>query len=591
MAAQCLAPDGEGILPRSITPAWGLEVDGLRCKVEALRRKRSCHTLTGDRPGRDRAIRPVHPVRPSAILRPGGEHHAPSTLPDRRLCLILLAALVPGRRAEGREAEGDLLGHPAHPLGGGGLQDPRGIPRHGPGEHPQGDAAPEGAARLPVHARPGGVRPAVPGAVSRPRRPISAGSWPRGDCSSPARSTSCPTTTCRAARRSSGRCIYGKGYYRDKLGVDVTTRLAARHLRPPRPDAATAWRSADTSRFWFFRGVPRQDFPSEFIWEGIDGTRIDAYWLPHGYGLVYPNAEGPAGIPRSRCMARFHALTPNSRGCGRPRRPVGRRRLRARGAPRPERRGVQQGPQAAVHDQGGRARRLRGRGRPSHRPDGLQGGAEPDLPGDLQQPDRAQGLDADRSSGSCSRRRSSARSPAWLGSPADPAAILAAWEPVLFNQTHDLASGVMTDHVYEDTIRSYEYAKRRSDEIYRRELGRPGRRGSTPAGRGRRSSSSIPWAGRARTSPRSRSASAKGASPSVERDRPRRPGRAGPDPRVDPIRRRRTEDGADRLHRPRRPRPGIRHLSRRPGPSTPASRPRPGDAARPRSSWRTTSIG
>src|SRR5262249_52844680 len=54
---------------------------------------------------------------------------------------------------------------------------------------------------------------------------------------------------------------------------------------------------------------------------------------------------------------------------------------------------------------------------------------------------------------------------AWLGSPADPASILATWEPVLFNQTHDLASGVMTDHVYEDTIRSYEYAKRRSDEL------------------------------------------------------------------------------------------------------------------------------
>ncbi len=53
----------------------------------------------------------------------------------------------------------------------------------------------------------------------------------------------------------------------------------------------------------------------------------------------------------------------------------------------------------------------------------------------------------------------------WLGKPADPAAILAAWEPALFNQTHDLASGVMTDHVYEDTIRSYEYSRRRADEL------------------------------------------------------------------------------------------------------------------------------
>ena len=54
---------------------------------------------------------------------------------------------------------------------------------------------------------------------------------------------------------------------------------------------------------------------------------------------------------------------------------------------------------------------------------------------------------------------------AWLGSPADLDGIWAGWEPVLFNQTHDLASGVMTDHVYEDTIRSYEFAKRRAEAI------------------------------------------------------------------------------------------------------------------------------
>ncbi len=54
---------------------------------------------------------------------------------------------------------------------------------------------------------------------------------------------------------------------------------------------------------------------------------------------------------------------------------------------------------------------------------------------------------------------------AWLGAPADLDGIWAGWEPVLFNQTHDLASGVMTDHVYEDTIRSYEFARRRAEAI------------------------------------------------------------------------------------------------------------------------------
>src|SRR6266699_943859 len=40
-----------------------------------------------------------------------------------------------------------------------------------------------------------------------------------------------------------------------------------------------------------------------------------------------------------------------------------------------------------------------------------------------------------------------------------------AWETVLFNQTHDLASGVMTDTVYEDTVRGYEFSKRLADEL------------------------------------------------------------------------------------------------------------------------------
>ena len=52
-----------------------------------------------------------------------------------------------------------------------------------------------------------------------------------------------------------------------------------------------------------------------------------------------------------------------------------------------------------------------------------------------------------------------------LGSPADPAELMASWEPVLFNETHDLASGVMTDHVYDDTVGSYAYSERRAGAI------------------------------------------------------------------------------------------------------------------------------
>src|SRR5439155_22109867 len=54
---------------------------------------------------------------------------------------------------------------------------------------------------------------------------------------------------------------------------------------------------------------------------------------------------------------------------------------------------------------------------------------------------------------------------------ADEPMIWRAWEPALFNVTHDLASGVMTDHVYADTVRSYEFSKRLADELIETRLG------------------------------------------------------------------------------------------------------------------------
>jgi alpha-mannosidase len=47
-----------------------------------------------------------------------------------------------------------------------------------------------------------------------------------------------------------------------------------------------------------------------------------------------------------------------------------------------------------------------------------------------------------------------------LGVETSAASVWDAWEPALFNQAHDLMSGVMTDHVYADTISGYEYSHR-----------------------------------------------------------------------------------------------------------------------------------
>jgi alpha-mannosidase len=40
--------------------------------------------------------------------------------------------------------------------------------------------------------------------------------------------------------------------------------------------------------YWFSRGVHGVNTPSEFLWQGIDGSRIAAIWLPQSYGLFYP---------------------------------------------------------------------------------------------------------------------------------------------------------------------------------------------------------------------------------------------------------------------------------------------------------------
>ena len=45
---------------------------------------------------------------------------------------------------------------------------------------------------------------------------------------------------------------------------------------------------------WLSRGIPDGNVPSEFFWEGIDGTRLATYRLPVGYGLVFGS---PGSLP------------------------------------------------------------------------------------------------------------------------------------------------------------------------------------------------------------------------------------------------------------------------------------------------------
>ena len=80
--------------------------------------------------------------------------------------------------------------------------------------------------------------------------------------------------------------LLGKSYFRERLGYDVTTGWAidtfGHNAQMPQ-----ILKLAGMKSYWFQRGVRDPDTPSEFLWQGIDGTQIPAFWLPIGYGALY----------------------------------------------------------------------------------------------------------------------------------------------------------------------------------------------------------------------------------------------------------------------------------------------------------------
>jgi alpha-mannosidase len=254
--------------------------------------------------------------------------------------------------------------------------------------------------------------------------------------------------------------LYGKGYFRQALGVDVTTGWLldtfGHHAQMPQLLRLAGFRS-----HWFFRGVADWDVPSEFLWEGLDGTRIPAFWLVHSYAHLY-------GAPRTLAeftafvRQRYEALAPFSRGPGR----VGLAGVdvgdpEEHSAPLTEEFNQQQGQpfrlQLAVPAEVEAAMATR-----SELPI-VSGELNPIFQGiyssriELKQRTRElEGL-----LGTAERLGGLLRG---LGLPSDDATLWRAWEPMLFNHAHDLLSGVMTDPVYEDTLRGYDFSRRLAEE-------------------------------------------------------------------------------------------------------------------------------
>ena len=249
--------------------------------------------------------------------------------------------------------------------------------------------------------------------------------------------------------------LYGKDYFKQALGIDVTTGWAidtfGHHAQMPQ-----LLKLAGYNSYWFSRGVRDNKVPSEFLWQGIDGTRIPAFWLPYSYALFY---RTPKNIFQFDGYARgvWDALGKYSHFSNRV-------ALSGADVVSPEKELPEM--VSAFNAQHKTPFTIRF-GVPhdfeqlvSRRADQpvISGELNPVFQGvystriELKQWMR----EDERILTSSEKLAALAES---FGTPPDQEQRWQAWEPVLFNQAHDLSSGTMVDKVYQDTIRNYEFAK------------------------------------------------------------------------------------------------------------------------------------
>ncbi len=262
--------------------------------------------------------------------------------------------------------------------------------------------------------------------------------------------------------------LYGKAFFRRELGVDVTVGWQldtfGHHAQMPQ-----LMRLAGYGSFWSQRGVPDLSLPSEFIWEGLDGTRIPFYWLPHSYAITY---HSPTDLDEfCRFMQqRYDALGPSSLGPGRvgpagadvclPEEhvPVLSELLNQRAdLPFRLRLGLPSDYEAMVE--------ARSVDRPV-----VRGELNPIFQGTYSSRIRLKQLTRELEG----LLTTAEKLEVWLATLGETRAgvdLWRAWEPMLFNQTHDLMSGVMTDHVYADTLASYDLSARLARDAVAARLG------------------------------------------------------------------------------------------------------------------------
>ena len=257
--------------------------------------------------------------------------------------------------------------------------------------------------------------------------------------------------------------LYGKDYFRKALNVDVSTGWGidtfGHHAQMPQLLNLAGFKS-----YWFQRG-PHNDAPSEFLWAGLDGTRIPAFWLPLSYGLFYPSPKNIFEFSRySRqtwaslgeyshfddrvAVAGMDVISPEQEL------PEMVRRWNAQGnVPFAERFAVPADFEKLV------AKRTD--------PPVIKGELNPVFQGTYSnRVELKQWMREDEQILNNSEKLAAVAE--FIGTPPpDEARQWQAWEPVLFNEAHDLTSGTMVDKVYQDTIRGYEFSRDRGEGLIR----------------------------------------------------------------------------------------------------------------------------
>ena len=255
--------------------------------------------------------------------------------------------------------------------------------------------------------------------------------------------------------------LFGKRYFKDNLGVDVKVGWAidsfGHNAQMPQLLKLAGYKS-----YWIQRGSPNPEVPSEWLWEGIDGTNIPVFYLPKNYGLL---GNSPDNIDQfiTFIKKQFDLLAPWSYGTDR----VGLDSLDVAN------------PQESVPVM------VKEFEKRNNKPFNLRLAVPTDfeeivnkrtdrpvIKGELNpifQGAYSSRIELKQKLRNVERLLITAEKLGvignWLGKTTTEDKVWNAWEPSMFNQAHDLMSGVMTDPVYEDTLRGYDFSTRLGNEL------------------------------------------------------------------------------------------------------------------------------